>query len=82
MIWWYLFGAGTHLSFLSDHILTMQQSLDYYERILSHSHPAYLSFLNVSLSQAKAGTDSALLWLTFVSIGTICLQVTIGESFN
>lgn len=62
-----------------DHILTMQQSLLYYERVLSHSHPAYLSFLSVSLSQAKSGSDKAILWLSLVSIGTVCLQSVVGR---
>ena len=61
----------------------MQQSLAYYERVLSHSHPAYISFLNVSLGEAKLGADEAIFWLSTVSIGTYCMQIIVGESaFN
>lgn len=63
----------------ADHILTMQQSLLYYERVLSHSHPAYLSFLRLSLLRAKFDADKAVFWLTFVSIGTFCLQSVVGQ---
>lgn len=70
-----------HLTACPDHIFTMQHSLAYYERVLSHAHPAYLSFLSVSLSQAKSGSDEAILLLSVVSIGTVCLQFIIGKFF-
>jgi magnesium transporter len=55
----------------TDHILTLQQSLAHYERMLSHSHPAYLSHLRVSLSQAKGGMDKALLMLSGISVSVV-----------
>ena len=61
-----------------DHILTMQHSLAYYERVLSHAHPAYISFLNVSQSHAKAGSVKAVLWLSCISVGVVCVQVIFG----
>lgn len=66
----------------TDHILSMHHSLHYFERVLAHSHPAYLSYLNVSLSEAKSGSDEAILFLSFVSIGTVCLQFTTGASLS
>jgi len=60
------------------HILTMQHSLAYYERVLSHSHPAYISILNVSSVQAKTGTDEAIFWLSTVSVATYCMLIPCG----
>lgn len=62
-----------------DHILTLQQSLAHYERVLSMSQPTYLSHLRVSLSQAQSGTDTALVTLTAVSMGVLLVQTLIGE---
>ena len=62
-----------------DHILTLQQSLAHYERVLSTSQPTYLSHLRVSLSQAQSGTDTALVTLTAVSMGVLLVQTLIGE---
>ena len=64
----------------TDHILTMQQSLTYFERVLSHSHPAYISFLNASSAEAKLGAGVAIVWFTSVSIGTYCMLIIVGES--
>jgi len=69
---------STHLGDVQDHILTMQHSLAYYERVLSYAHPAYLSSLDVFQSQAKAGSVKAVLWLTCISVGVVCLQLTCG----
>lgn len=62
-----------------DHIITLQQSLNHYERMLSHSHPAYLSQLRVSQSVAKGGSDKAILLLTVVSMVVVTIQVLLGE---
>ena len=66
-------------TFLKDHIVTFQQSLAYYERMLSQSQPAYLSQLRVSQSIAKGGFDKAILTLTTVSIVVLCIQVILGK---
>ncbi|PCH33689.1 hypothetical protein WOLCODRAFT_112303 [Wolfiporia cocos MD-104 SS10] len=63
---------------VQDHILTLQQSLAHYERVLSQAHPTYLSHLRVSLSQAQSGTDAALVTLSTVSLGVVCIQTLIG----
>ena len=60
--------------------MTLQQSLAHYERMLSHSHPAYLSQLRVSQSVAKSGTDNAILLLTVISIIVLCIQMPLGDS--
>ncbi|KAK0456915.1 hypothetical protein EV421DRAFT_1755582 [Armillaria borealis] len=63
---------------IQDHILTLQHSLAHYERMLSQSHPIYLSQLRTSVALTKAGTDKALIVLTVVSIGVLCIQPLIG----
>ena len=65
-----------------DHILTLQQSLAHYERILSHSHPAYLSHLRFTMSEAKAGQETALLGLSALGLIVLAMQVITGESFG
>ncbi|KLO17038.1 hypothetical protein SCHPADRAFT_822110 [Schizopora paradoxa] len=61
-----------------DHILTLQQLLAEYERMLSQSHPAYLSQLRTSQAIARGGTDTAILVLTIVSMMALCIQCFVG----
>ncbi|KAK0506491.1 hypothetical protein EDD18DRAFT_1123644 [Armillaria luteobubalina] len=63
---------------IQDHILTLQHALAHYERMLSQSHPIYLSQLRTSVALTKSGTDKALIVLTVVSIGVLCIQALIG----
>jgi len=63
---------------VQDHILTLQQSLHHYERMLSESHPAYLTQLRVSLAKTKEYTDKAILTVTLISIGVLCVQLPTG----
>ncbi|KAI0724624.1 hypothetical protein C8T65DRAFT_599267 [Cerioporus squamosus] len=79
-------GTGTeddldvfvYMGDVQDHILTLQQSLAHYERMLSQSHPTYLSQLRTSVSKAKSGSDKAIVALTVVSLGVLCVQTLIG----
>jgi magnesium transporter len=66
------------LNILADHILTLQQSLHHYERMLSDSHPAYLTQLRTHLAKTKQYTDKAILVLSLISIGVMCIQLPIG----
>ncbi|KAH9950389.1 hypothetical protein B0H21DRAFT_723239 [Amylocystis lapponica] len=63
---------------VQDHIITLQQSLAHYERVLSQSHPTYLSHLRLTVSKAQAGTDRAFVTLSTVSLGVLCVQTLIG----
>ncbi|KAG7450560.1 uncharacterized protein BT62DRAFT_927845 [Guyanagaster necrorhizus] len=63
---------------IQDHILTLQHSLAHYERMLSQSHPIYLSQLRTSVSLTKPGMDKSLIVVTVVSIGVLCIQTLIG----
>ncbi|KAG9042866.1 hypothetical protein FS842_002051 [Serendipita sp. 407] len=60
---------------VQDHILSLHQSLIHYERMLSYSHPAYLSHLRFSLDDAKGGLDKALILLAFISALVLCSQI-------
>lgn len=70
--------VAIYMGDVQDHILTMQHSLSHYERMLSQSHPIYLSQLRNTVSKTKAGADQALIVLTIVSIAVLCIQTLIG----
>ncbi|KAG0708818.1 hypothetical protein DFH29DRAFT_993689 [Suillus ampliporus] len=63
---------------VQDHILTLQQSLHHYEHMLSDSHPAYLTQLRVRVAKTKEYTDKAILTVSLISIGILCIQIPIG----
>ncbi|KAH8100685.1 hypothetical protein BXZ70DRAFT_938323 [Cristinia sonorae] len=63
---------------VQDHILTLQQALAHYERMLSQSHPIYLSELRLGVSKTKAGADKAIVFLSVISVGVLCVQTLIG----
>ncbi|KAH9858127.1 hypothetical protein C2E23DRAFT_718900 [Lenzites betulinus] len=63
---------------VQDHILTLQQSLAHYERMLNQSHPTHLAQLRVSVNRAKAGTDKAIVSLTVISLGVLCVQTLLA----
>ncbi|KAJ8495621.1 hypothetical protein ONZ51_g1615 [Trametes cubensis] len=62
----------------TDHIITLQQSLAHYERMLNQSHPTYLSQLRLSVSKAKSNSDKAIVSLTVISLGVLCIQTLLG----
>ncbi|KAE9408147.1 hypothetical protein BT96DRAFT_962830 [Gymnopus androsaceus JB14] len=70
--------VAMYMGDVQDHILTLQHSLDHYERMLSQSHPTYLQQLRTDVSLAKSGADKALVYLSVVSMGVVCLQTVIG----
>ncbi|THH34176.1 hypothetical protein EUX98_g119 [Antrodiella citrinella] len=63
---------------VQDHILTLQQALAHYERMLSQSHPTYLSELRLAVSKTKSGADKAIVFLSVISMGVLCVQTIIG----
>lgn len=67
-----------YLSDVQDHILTLQVSLNHYERVLSRSHPTYLSQLHSTTVTYNNQMDLALLRLTTIVIGISCTQVLTG----
>ncbi|KII93749.1 hypothetical protein PLICRDRAFT_403555 [Plicaturopsis crispa FD-325 SS-3] len=70
--------VAIYMGDIQDHILTLQHSLAHYERMLSQSHPAFLSHLRTIVSRTKGGTDKALMTLTIVTMAVLCCQTLIG----
>jgi len=69
---------GAHLSDVQDHIVTMQQSLEYYDRVLGQSHPAYLSGLNLNSAKARNQLDRAASKLSLILVFDHTEQVIVG----
>jgi magnesium transporter len=53
---------------IQDHIITLQHSLVYYERLLSDWNPTYTAQLSAEISIAKNKADVNLLYLTTVGV--------------
>ncbi|KAG6911995.1 hypothetical protein DXG01_000243 [Tephrocybe rancida] len=66
--------VAMYMGDVQDHILTLQHSLVHYERILSQSHPTYLSQLRTGVAFTKRGTDVSIMYLTCVSLAVLCIQ--------
>lgn len=67
-----------YLSDVYDHILLLQTSLYHYEYILSQCQPAYLSYLHVSGTLSRGGTDKLILALSTVTVGILPMQFVLG----
>jgi len=63
---------------VQDHILTLQHSLIYYERLLSELNPTYISQLHAEISITKNKADINLLFLTTVTVGCAVTNIMIG----
>ncbi|KAJ7634263.1 hypothetical protein DFH06DRAFT_1436950, partial [Mycena polygramma] len=70
--------VAMYLGDVQDHILTLENALSHYERMLSQSHPLYISHIRTTVAITKGGSDKALLYLSSVSIGVLCIQTLIG----
>lgn len=75
---WTIFRIVGNLKGSTDHILTLQLALAHYERMLSQSHPTYLSQLRAGVAVTKIGTDKAIIYLTVVGVAVLCVQTLIG----
>ncbi|KAI4523066.1 hypothetical protein K525DRAFT_197336 [Schizophyllum commune Loenen D] len=70
--------VAIYMGDVQDHILTLHHALAHYERMLSQSHPAYLSQLRHTVNVSRQGSDKALIVLTVVSIAVLTCQAVIG----
>lgn len=70
--------VAIYMGDVQDHILTLQNALAHYERMLSQSHPIYLAQLRSTFESTKGRTDVNLLYLTIISIAALCVQPLIG----
>ena len=64
---------------IADHILTLQNSLVYYERMLSDWNPTYISQLSAEISIAKNKADVNLLYVTTVAVCCSTNLIVIGR---
>jgi len=70
--------VAMYLGDVQDHILALENSLSHYERMLSQSHPLYISHIRTTVAISKGGSDKALIFLSSVSIAVLCIQTLIG----
>ncbi|CAK5280519.1 unnamed protein product [Mycena citricolor] len=70
--------VAIYLGDVQDHILTLETSLGHYERMLSQSHPTYISHLRTIVTVTKRESDIAVMFLSCISLGVLCVQTLIG----
>jgi len=70
--------VALHMGDVQDHILSLQYLLVHYERILSQSHPTYLSQLGIGVASARNETDKAVVYLTTINMADMCIQMLVG----
>ncbi|TFY72859.1 hypothetical protein EVG20_g140 [Dentipellis fragilis] len=63
---------------VQDHIITLQQSLAHYERMLSQSHPTHLSNLRVAVLRGRSNSDKAIMILSTVTVAVLPAQTFTG----
>lgn len=56
----------------------MQQTLTYFDVVLSHDHPAYMNVLHLTLTSAKGGLSLQLVKLTIVTLTILPIQIMTG----
>ncbi|ODV88578.1 hypothetical protein CANCADRAFT_28553 [Tortispora caseinolytica NRRL Y-17796] len=67
--------VALYLGDIQDHVVTMTQSLNHYEKLLSRSHSNYLAQINIEMTQVNNDTNEVLGHLTV--LGTIVLPMNI-----
>ncbi|KAI0003718.1 hypothetical protein BJV74DRAFT_811126 [Russula compacta] len=67
---------------VQDHILTLQQSLAHYERMLSESHSMYLQNLRVDFLRTRAKKDFAEIIFTSIAVGFVVLPEALVGMFS
>ncbi|KAL7411176.1 hypothetical protein BDY24DRAFT_396857 [Mrakia frigida] len=66
---------GLYLSDIQDHLITMTQNLNHYEKILSRSHSNYLAAISVLMNSANNQTNDVLSRMT--ALGTILIPMNL-----
>lgn len=54
------FRQGLYLSDIQDHLITMTQNLNHYEKILSRSHSNYLAQISIEMTDANNQINDVL----------------------
>lgn len=66
---------GMYLGDIQDHIVTMVQSLNHYEKLLARFHSNYLAQINIDMTQVNNDTNDVLGKITV--LGTIVLPINV-----
>lgn len=66
---------GFYLGDIQDHIVTMVQSLNHYEKLLARSHSNYLAQINIDMTRVNNDMNDVLSRITV--LGTIVLPMNI-----
>ncbi|KAH3667079.1 hypothetical protein WICMUC_005426 [Wickerhamomyces mucosus] len=66
---------GMYLGDIQDHIVTMIQSLNHYEKLLARSHSNYLAQINIDMTKVNNDTNDVLGKITI--LGTVVLPMNI-----
>jgi magnesium transporter len=66
---------GLYLGDIQDHIVTMVQSLNHYEKLLARSHSNYLAQINIDMTKTNNDMNDVLSRITV--LGTIVLPMNI-----
>lgn len=64
---------GLYLSDIQDHLITMTQNLNHYEKILSRSHSNYLAQISIDMTDANNQMNEVLSRMT--ALGTVLMCV-------
>ncbi|KAF5363346.1 hypothetical protein D9756_000268 [Leucocoprinus leucothites] len=66
---------GLYLSDIQDHLITMTQNLNHYEKILSRSHSNYLAQISIEMTDANNQINNILSKLT--ALGTVLIPMNL-----
>ncbi|TDL29676.1 cora-domain-containing protein [Rickenella mellea] len=66
---------GLYLSDIQDHLITMTQNLNHYEKILSRSHSNYLAQISIEMTDANNQINDVLSKLT--AMGTVLIPMNL-----
>lgn len=65
----------TDMHFLQDHLITMTQNLNHYEKILARSHSNYLAQISIEMTDANNQINDVLSKLT--ALGTVLIPMNL-----
>jgi len=71
----FLSKKGLYLSDIQDHLITMTQNLNHYEKILSRTHSNYLAQISIEMTDANNQINEVLSKLT--ALGTILIPMNL-----
>ncbi|KAI0265970.1 hypothetical protein BC834DRAFT_924182 [Gloeopeniophorella convolvens] len=66
---------GLYLSDIQDHLITMTQNLNHYEKILSRTHSNYLAQISIEMTEANNQINDVLSKLT--ALGTVLIPMNL-----